>query len=277
MTTADTFSTLSVTSSATSSAPTMCSTGGRIGNTTIDVSYPPCHIYARSNSLQFDTSMPGPLFNPLEAIWFSEGFHIAPPSSQSVQPYIPSSGGQLVEFVPPSLTNTTTGGSGDVAEIGMGPHSPSPCFRFDFFGARVGCETEGNEEWCEFEISAYRYNDTSSSEESIAWSEVKQVPACSTFLEGGYELTPIELEGYKDLSSVLITVRVGLELRSWWGDDFRVGWTDNSCVAEACRSNSPHLSAKRETVESALRRGIWGWSPSGFERLDDALVWESMN
>ncbi|KAH7129344.1 hypothetical protein B0J13DRAFT_645224 [Dactylonectria estremocensis] len=261
LTTGDALPTPSVTSAAASGAPTMCSAGGTIGNTTID----------------FDNSMPGPLFNPLEAVWFSEGFHIVPPSLQPAQPYVPTSGGQLVEFVPPSLSNTTSSGSSDVAEIGMGPHSPSPCFRFDFFGASLGCETQGNEEWCEYEISAYRYNDTSSSEESIAWSEIKQVPACSTFLEGGYQLTPIELEGYKDLSSVLITLRVGLELRTWWGDDFRVGWTDNSCVAEACRSNSPHILAKRETVESALRRGIWGWTPTGFERLNYTLALESMD
>ncbi|KAH7122887.1 hypothetical protein EDB81DRAFT_731477 [Dactylonectria macrodidyma] len=261
LTTGDALPAPSVTSSAASGAPTMCSTGGIIGNTTID----------------FDNSMPGPLFNPLEAIWFSEGFHIVPPSLQPVQPYVPTSGGQVVEFVPPSLSNTTSSGSSDVAEVGMGPHSPSPCFRFDFFGASLGCETQGNEEWCEFEISAYRYNDTSASEESIAWSEIKQVPACSTFLEGGYQLTPIELEGYKDLSSVLITLRVGLELRTWWADDFRVGWTDNSCVAEACRSDSPHILAKRETVESVLSRGIWGWTPTGFERLNYTLVPESMN
>ncbi|KAK7416978.1 hypothetical protein QQX98_004890 [Neonectria punicea] len=260
-TTTDVLPTLSQAMTGSETAPTICPSGGRIGNTT----------------LNFDTSKPGPLFNPVEAIWFSEGFHVSPPSLQPVQPYIPTSGGQLVEFVPPALSNTTIGGSGDVAEIGVGPHAASPCFRFDFFGANLGCETEGNEAWCEFEISAYRYNATSSSEQSIAWSETKQVPACSTFSEGGYELTPIELEGYKDLSSVLITLRVGLELRTWWGDDFRVGWTDNSCVAAACRSTAPSLHVKRETVASALRRGIWGWTRSGLQRLDDDLVWESMN
>ncbi|KAM5341667.1 hypothetical protein ACJ41O_014698 [Fusarium nematophilum] len=238
------------------SAPSICAAGVSIGNTTID----------------FDNSKSGPLFNPVENVWFSGGFLIAPPTSQQPQPYIPSSGGQIVEFVPPSLSNTTTSEFSDVAQIGMGPHASSPCFRFNFFGARLGCDAQGAEKWCEFEISAYRYNKTSSREESIAWSETKYVPVCPTFSGGGYELTPIELEGYTDLSSVLITLRVGQEVRVWWGDDFRVGWTDNSCVAAACRTSVPSHRVKRETVVSALRRGVYKWARDGLERVDDALV-----
>ncbi|KAJ9426888.1 hypothetical protein QL093DRAFT_2573279 [Fusarium oxysporum] len=238
------------------SSPSICATGRSIGNTTID----------------FDNSKPGPLFNPVENIWFSGGFLIAPPSSRQSQPYIPTSGGQLVEFVPPALSNTTSTISGDVAQIGVGPHAASPCFRFDLFGASLGCDASGDEEWCEFEISAYRWNETSSTEESIAWSETKQVPACPTFSEGGYELTRVDLVGYTDLSSVLITVRVSQNLRVWWGDDFRVGWTDNSCIAASCRTNVPSQFVKRETVLSALRQGVYQWTPHELKRLEDSLV-----
>ncbi|KAF5553785.1 hypothetical protein FMEXI_2219 [Fusarium mexicanum] len=238
------------------SSPSICATGGSIGNTTID----------------FDNSKPGPLFNPVENIWFSGGFLIAPPSSRQSQPYIPTSGGQLVEFVPPALSNTTSTISGDVAQIGVGPHAASPCFRFDLFGASLGCDAHGDEKWCEFEISAYRWNETSSTEESIAWSETKQVPACPTFSEGGYELTRVDLDGYTDLSSVLITVRVSQNLRVWWGDDFRVGWTDNSCIAASCRTNVPSQLVKREAVLSALRQGVYQWTPHELKRLEDSLV-----
>ncbi|KAJ4247760.1 hypothetical protein NW762_012968 [Fusarium torreyae] len=264
LSTSDATSSTSSASTATSSeasSPTICAAGGSIGNTTID----------------FDTSKPGPLFNPVENIWFSGGFLIAPPTSQQPQPYIPSSGGQLVEFVPPALSNTTSTISGDVAQIGVGPHASSPCFRFDFFGANLGCDARGAEKWCEFEISAYRWNETSSSEESIAWSETKQIPACPTFSKGGYELTRVDLDGYKDLSSVLITLRVSSDLRVWWGDDFRVGWSDNSCIAASCRTNTPSQFVKRETVLSALRQGVYQWAPHELKRLEDGLVWESAN
>ncbi|RSL43546.1 hypothetical protein CEP53_011653 [Fusarium sp. AF-6] len=245
------------TASSDASSTSICATGLSIGNTTIN----------------FDNSKAGPLFNPQEHIWFSSGFLIAPPTSEQPQPYIPSSGGQLVEFVPPALSNTTTTGSGDVAQIGMGPHAPSPCFRFDFFGASLGCDAQGNEKWCEFEISAYRWNDTSSSEESIAWSEIKQVPVCPTFSEGGYQLTRIDLDGYTDLSSVLITLRVSQELRVWWGDDFRVGWTNNTCDAAACRTHAPTYLMKEEAVADAIRRGVFQWSRTNtFDRIDDAIV-----
>lgn len=177
-----------------------------------------------------------------------------------------------MEFVPPALSNTTSTISGDVAQIGVGPHAASPCFRFDLFGASLGCDAHGGEKWCEFEISAYRWNETSSTEESIAWSETKQVPACPTFSEGGYELTRVDLDGYTDLSSVLIAVRVSQNLRVWWGDDFRVGWTDNSCIAASCRTNVPSQLVKRETVLSALRQGVYQWTPHELKRLEDSLV-----
>ncbi|CAF3493503.1 unnamed protein product [Fusarium graminearum] len=259
------------------SSPTVCSDGGSIGNTTIDVSPLILTILCSANSIQFDNSKPGPLFNPVENIWFSGGFLIAPPTSKQPQPYIPSSGGQLVEFVPPALSNTTTTISGDVAQIGVGPHAASPCFRFDFFGANLGCDARGDEKWCEFDISAYRWNETSSTEESIAWSETKQVPACPKFSEGGYQLTRVDMDGYKDLSSILITLRVSSNLRVWWGDDFRVGWSDNSCIAASCRANAPSQVVKRETVISALRQGVYRWTPYELKRLDDSLVWESAN
>lgn len=201
---------------------------------------------------------------------------ISPPSSQSSQVYTPSSGGQLVEFVPPALAPLAAAGSADTAEVGVGPNSASPCFRFDFHGASLGCAAEGNEQWCEFEISAYTFDEATMTEQSIAWSETKRVPACPNFPEGTCALTPIDLEGYTNITSVLITLKVGLELRVWWGDDFRFGWTDNSCEAATCRAGGAPRLAKRETVESVLRRGVWHWTPSGLERLDEELVWDSL-
>ncbi|KND89099.1 hypothetical protein TOPH_06323 [Tolypocladium ophioglossoides CBS 100239] len=243
------------------SSSAMCPAGGQIGNTTVN----------------FDNVKPGPLFNPTGDMWFSEGFLVAPPSAQSSQSFVASSGGQLVEFVPPSLSSTpATQGSGDIAEIGVGPNSANPCFRFDFFGADLGCAAQGNEKWCEFEISAYTYNNGTSNEQSIAWSETKRVPACPNFPNGSCSLTPVEFAGYTNITSVLITLHVGLELRAWWGDGFKFGWTDNTCDAASCRARAVPHRVKRETVESALRRGVWHWTPAGLQRLDDEYIWESV-
>lgn len=221
---------------------------------------------------------PGPLFNPTGDIWFSEGFLIAPPASQAAQSYIPSSGGQLVEFVPAAIGNPSVShrGTGDAAEVGVGPNAASPCFRFDFFGAHLGCAAAGNEEWCEFEVSAYNFNEGLSFEQSIAWSETKRVPACPNFPNGNCPLTPVDFSGYNNITSILITLRVGVELRAWWGDDFKFGWTDNSCEAASCRARATPQHVKRETVELALRRGVWHWTPAGLQRLDDEYIWDSV-
>jgi collagen type III alpha len=216
------------------------------------------------------------LFNPTEEFWFSEGFLVAPPSEDSPDPYIPTSGGQVVEFVPPALSASDTfRGSGDAAEIGVGPDSVKSCFRFNFYGASLGCAALPSEGWCEFDISAYAYDPVSSQEQPISWSETKRVPACPTFPNGPCALTPVDLDGYTNVTSILITMRVGLELRVWWGDDFRFGWSDDSCAAAQCRAGSPPQRVKRETLETALRRGVWQWTPSGLERLSDDYVWDA--
>lgn len=216
--------------------------------------------------------------NPTGDFWFSEGFLIAPPLSPPSNPFFPSSGGQLVEFIPPALYPVPpTDGSGDTAEIGVGPNAANSCFRFNFYGANLGCAAEGIEQWCEFEFSAYAYNETSATEMPLAWSEVKRVPACPNFPHGSCPLFPVQLDGYTNLSSLLIKLRVGIELRPWWGDDFKVGWADNSCDASACRSSSTPSKRKREVFDRAARRGVWQWTPTGLKKLDNDYVWASFD
>ncbi|PHH76455.1 hypothetical protein CDD82_3980 [Ophiocordyceps australis] len=241
--------------------PAMCPSGGKVGKITVN----------------FDNTKPGPLFNPSDDVWFSQGFLVAPPSSQLAQSYVPSSGGQLVEFVPPSLSPSNEQGASDTAQIGLGPNSASPCFRFNLLGANLGCAAQASEQWCEFEISAYTWDVVSSSEQAIAWSETKRVPACPDFPNGSCSLTPVQFEGYTNITSVLIRLHVGLELRAWWGDDFEFEWTDNGCEAASCRARALPNRVKRESVMSALRSGVWHWTPEGLQRLDDEYIWESAN
>jgi hypothetical protein len=230
-----------------------------------------------ANEKQFDASKPGPLLNPTGDFWFSEGFLVAPLSPQFVQAYMPSSGGQLVEFVPPALSGPHSTGCSDTAEIGVGPNSANPCFRFNLYSANLGCAAQAAEQWCEFEVSAYTYNQAASSEMSVAWSEVKRVPACPSFPNAPCSLSPVIFDGYHNITSVLIRAHVGLDLRTWWADDLQVGWTDNSCEASQCRQAGQPQKAKREAVESALQRGVWRWTPAGLERLGDEYVWDSLN
>ncbi|OAQ96905.1 hypothetical protein LLEC1_00573 [Akanthomyces lecanii] len=242
-------------------SPTVCASGGdKVGNSTVT----------------FDNLLPGPLLNPAGDLWFSEGFIVAPPSSPPSDAYLPSSGKQLLEFLPPALVpDAPFDGAGDTAEISVGPNERSPCFRFNFYGASLGCAAEGVEQWCEFEFSAYTYNETLGSEASLSWSETKRVPACPNFPQGPCPLTPVQLDGYNNLASILVSVRVGLELRAWWGDDLQIGWTDNTCEAASCRTNAISRRAKREVFSRASRRGVWQWTPNGVKKLDDDYIWSS--
>lgn len=215
--------------------------------------------------VQFDDLEAGPLYNPAGDFWFSEGFSVVPPSSQQAI-YIPSSGGQLIEFTPPSLSSSS-GGSPDTAEIGVGPHFSVSCFKFNLYGLNLGCAAQGSEQWCEFEISAYTFDETSGLVEPVPWSEVKRVPACPEYPSSSCTLTPVELEGYTNVTSVLITLHVGLDLRVWWGDDIRVGWTDNGCDAARCRSDSSGLLAKRGSSDVSFRRRFWNLVPSQLKAL----------
>lgn len=179
----------------------------------------------------------------------------------------------MVEFVPPALSSVLhPAGSGDVAEIGVGPNYANPCYKIDLFSANLGCAAEGAEKWCEFEVSAYTHDAASTTESSIAWSEIKRVPACPNFPSGTCSLTPVEFEGYTNITSVLIRLRVGLDLRTWWGDDFKFGWTDNSCEASACRVHGTGRKAKREVIDKAVRDGVWQWTPYGLQKLDTDYI-----
>lgn len=179
-----------------------------------------------------------------------------------------------MEFVPPALSPVLIpDGTGDTAEIGVGPNAISPCHRFNFYGANLGCAAEGVEQWCEFNIQAYTYNETSTSEASLAWSEIRRIPACPNFPSGTCALTPVSFDGYNNLTSILISVRVGLELRAWWADDLRLGWTDNSCDAASCRMSTFKRRVKRDKVKEIVRRGVWQWTPWGLRKLANDYIW----
>lgn len=193
-----------------------------------------------------------------------------PPSEQAAS-FSPSSGGQLLEFTPLSVSQSSSGGSADTAEFGVGPHFASSCFKFDLYGLSLGCAAEGNEQWCEFEFSAYAFDESSGGAQSTSWSETKRIPACPDYPTGGCTLTPVELFGYTNITSVLITLRVGLDVRVWWGDDLRVGWTDNSCEAGHCRSDISLAFAKRERSGLPFRDRLSRFMTPGLKMIRETV------
>ncbi|OLN87647.1 hypothetical protein CCHL11_05695 [Colletotrichum chlorophyti] len=212
-------------------------------------------------NLDFDDVPYGPLYNPYHRLWFSKGFLVGPPPSM---PFLPSSGGRLVEYVPPILSNSTSNAfSADTAQIGMGKLASSPCFQFDFLGVNLGCHSSVPGQHCVFTFTGYTW-DPSDGQEREAMSQDAWVNACNN--EANCLLTAFSATGFKNLSSILITLRVDGRPDVWWGDDLRVSWSKNDCEAAACRQQA--------TLETTRRHQgpVWYWTPFGLRVISPSRV-----
>ncbi|KXH30512.1 hypothetical protein CSAL01_09233 [Colletotrichum salicis] len=213
--------------------------------------------------LDFDDVSSGPLFNPYHRFWFSKGFLVGPPP---LMPFLPSSGGRLVEFVPPILSNTSSDDvSGDTAQIGMGKLASSPCFQFDFFGMNLGCHSDSAvpNQLCVFTFTGYRWDATNATE-TEAVSQKAWVNACNQ--SSGCPLTPFSAVDFTDLSSILITLQVDGRPQVWWSDDIRVGWSKNDCATANCRQQF-----QPENIQ--LHAGpFFYWTSSGLRVLSSSRI-----
>ncbi|GJC99879.1 hypothetical protein ColKHC_08705 [Colletotrichum higginsianum] len=214
-------------------------------------------------NLDFDDVPSGPFFNPYHRFWFSKGFLVGPPP---LMPFLPSSGGRLIEFVPPVLSNSSAdNASGDTAQIGMGKLASSPCFQFDFFGMNLGCHADAAvpNQLCVFTFTGYRW-DAGSAEEIAAVSQDAWVNACNKTAD--CPLTPFSAVDFTGLSSILVTLRVDGQSQVWWGDDLRVGWNKNDCATASCRQQSEPEVSQRQ------RGPTWYWTPSGLRVLSSSRI-----
>ncbi|WYZ43074.1 hypothetical protein EsH8_VI_000773 [Colletotrichum jinshuiense] len=212
-------------------------------------------------NLDFDDVPHGPIYNPYHRFWFSKGFLAGPPP---LMPFLPSSGGRLVEYVPPVLSNSTSDDafSGDTAQIGMGSLASSPCFRFDFFGMNLGCHSDLPGQLCLFTFTGYAWDADNSREKEVV-SQDAWVNACTQSAD--CLLTPFSATGFAGLSSILVTLRVDGRPQVWWGDDLRVGWSRNDCDTAACRQQfEPEVSKHHGPT--------WYWTPSGLRVLSPSRI-----
>ncbi|OHX00290.1 hypothetical protein CSPAE12_01066 [Colletotrichum incanum] len=213
-------------------------------------------------NLDFDDVPSGPFFNPYHRFWFSKGFLVGPPP---LMPFLPSSGGRLIEFVPPVLSNTSVDNvSGDTAQIGMGKLASSPCFQFDFFGVNLGCHSDSAvpNQLCVFTFTGYRW-DINNAKEIEAVSQDAWVNACNKSAD--CPLTPFTAVNFTALSSILITLHVDGRPQVWWADDLRVGWSKNDCVTASCRRQTqPEVSQHHGPT--------WYWTPTGLRVLSSSRI-----
>ena len=121
-----------------------------------------------------------------------------------------------------------------MGQISDGDFDETGCFRFNVYGANIGCDSTGPA--CDFNFAGYQLD--SSRNEVLVASQTKAVLACPT-LEN-CELTEIDLDySFTNLAFVRINVTVAGEPKIWWMDDLRLGWYENSCAMGLCRQTTP--------------------------------------
>jgi hypothetical protein len=175
-----------------------------------------------------------PLFNPYHKFYFSDGFTIVPPPTD---PYLPSSGRLLTEFIPDFNANITIPvvpvgmANGVTGDIGNGRNRALECFDFNARGASLGCDSKGPD--CNWQFTGTVWNASIATEQEVVTQHIS-TSACPSLIN--CTLVPILLDAnFRNLSSLRINVTVAGEPKIWWMDDLLLAWTDDSCDAGLCR------------------------------------------
>ncbi|CAG8971530.1 hypothetical protein HYALB_00005426 [Hymenoscyphus albidus] len=231
--------------SASSTPSTLATACGEIGDFGLNFDdIPPLSVGDQDPN----TVTPQPVFSPYHQFDWSNGFEVVPPPTD---PYLPSSPPQLTMFVPNftlNFSNPSTGPNaadmGFAGDIANGDHDRTGCFRFNFYGASVGCDSRGPD--CVFKFTGLRYDSVTGANKQVAQG-ISRVPACPA-LEN-CSLVPITLSrAFKDLTVIRVSLTVGGQPKIWFMDDLRMGWSDNSCATGVCRRDA-HLRKRQLSKE----------------------------
>ncbi|KAL2263948.1 hypothetical protein VTK26DRAFT_4135 [Humicola hyalothermophila] len=179
--------------------------------------------------------------------FFSSGFSVVPPLASKYQP---SSGTQMLEhnfsFSP-------------VAQVGVGQLRGNPCFRFNFQGISLGCDS--TDAPCIFDIVALRWN---GNKEVVHGRERLEVAACADSFICNLSHQTINAAvaaSFSNLTAVNITLVTTGNTQTWWADDLQIAWTDNDCTVAECRSKIPNKimasHSPKAPVGRAKRESRW--------------------
>lgn len=165
-------------------------------------------------------------------------------SRDSESPYRSSSGNQLAEFIPASLSNGRFNNSShDLAMISVGGRGSIPCFRFNLYSMSLGCPPNLPGPLCEFSIWGMRYSQALHREVGTGTDEDVHTLRCD---EARCSLSVTGFDTYKNITSFILKATSNNETQQWWVDDIVLGWADNSCNAAECRERAANMSGQPE-------------------------------
>ncbi|KAL2135247.1 hypothetical protein VTI74DRAFT_9232 [Chaetomium olivicolor] len=194
---------------------------------------------------------PEPVPSPYHRFSFSKGFHLL--SSEAAK-YEPLSGSGMLEY---------TSSSSISAEIDLGELRGNPCFRFNFEGISLGCDSI--ELPCVFEVTGLQWNGV---ENVVQGTKTFELAACDepthcalSLLAPDSATAPL----FSNLTAINITLSQPSDTQTWWADDLRVSWTEDDCTSAACRAEVPDMAqvARPARSLSGRAKGFLRWAVRG--------------
>jgi hypothetical protein len=194
------------------------------------------------------TVKPEPVPNPYHRFEFSPDFRVAPPPTA---PYIPSSGALFSQFEPIQDLS---------ARIDLDPLRDNSCFRFDFHGISLGCNS--TDQPCLFEIVSIQWDGKT---DVVQGTQTLTVEACPQQANCSLSAQTVEASAaasFTNLTAINITATSADEPVTFWADDLQLSWTNNTCGAATCRSKVPNTIMKQSSLSSTVSKtkGFLRWA-----------------
>jgi len=179
---------------------------------------------------------PQPVPFPYHRFFFSPDLRVV--SSSSVK-YKPISGGQLLQH---------NHSHHSVAQLGLAWLRSNDCFRFNFRGISLGCDSVDAP--CVFTVTALNWDGVDDAVQGATTLEIPACPAATDCELRRQILDPITASTFTNLTAVNITLSSPAQAQAWWADDIQISWADTGCNAAACRAKVPDRTMTNNSPKS---------------------------
>ncbi|KAK2857275.1 hypothetical protein FQN49_004861 [Arthroderma sp. PD_2] len=203
-------------------APTSC---GETGYFTINFDDLPSYSPGKDQKAAYP-----PIFSPYHHFFFSGGWSYGPPPAE---PFAPVSNPHIGIYVPAGKKGVKARPKG---EFGAGPRAAKKLFWFDAFVGHAGCDNGNSTMPCELTVTGLKYSAESDTEIPAGTSKFV-IPPCIG--PKHCNLTRLIFgDGFSGLSGMEIEARVGGKAVTWYVDDLKLRWHDDTCAAGIERQRS---------------------------------------
>ncbi|KAL8949366.1 MAG: hypothetical protein Q9222_004516 [Ikaeria aurantiellina] len=204
------------------SSPSPSSCGTDTGRFTVNFDDLP-HFSASSNN----TDIP-PIFNPYRKLFWNGGYGYVPPPSD---PYAPISPPQLAVYnYNIDSQATIDAGLEFHGELGAGPRANESAYWIDAYSTWIGCANSGPSE-CRLDFIGYDNYNTQIASQTLLQAPCPELANCKL-------AQVIFTDQFRDLAGLQILAYVNKTPATFYMDDLKLGWSNNTCAAQLKRSSA---------------------------------------